>query len=247
MGLLVLSCTSARSSSAPARRAASPRGIEFIGLGFLVGPNMLSVVERPLITDFEPVIQVALGWLAFVVGLDFGRVEGRRVHPASTVLGIVCAIVTGAVVAVSVWIASERVHLAGIDKPGSGSSSRRARAPSAQRRRATRSSGRRRAGVRGALFRGSSSTSAPRTISRRSSRQAPSSRSRRPKASRSACPRSAGFGAASLALGAGLGCIVTAMLLRGAEGDAGLVGRVSSARSCSRPALRHASASAPSS
>ena len=41
-----------------------------------------------MITEFEPIVQVALGWLAFVVGLDFGRVEGRRVSKPQAVLGI---------------------------------------------------------------------------------------------------------------------------------------------------------------
>jgi len=78
-------------------------GIEFVGLGFAVGPHALGLVSRPMIVEFEPIIQVALGWLAFLIGLDFGRVEGRRVNKANAALGIACAVLTGVVVAGAAW------------------------------------------------------------------------------------------------------------------------------------------------
>ena len=78
-------------------------GVDFVGLGFVVGPHALGLVSRPMIVDFEPIIQVALGWLAFLIGLDFGRVEGRRVRKANAALGIACAVLTGVVVAGAAW------------------------------------------------------------------------------------------------------------------------------------------------
>ncbi|MBX3220724.1 MAG: cation:proton antiporter [Labilithrix sp.] len=108
MGLLVLSYLgSLLVGTGKTRGLAS--GIEFIGLGFAVGPHALGLVERPMITEFEPIVQVALGWLAFVVGLDFGRVEGRRVGTTSTALGIACAVITGLFVAVAVYVMLELV------------------------------------------------------------------------------------------------------------------------------------------
>ena len=103
MGLLVLSYLgSLLVGTGKTRGLAS--GIEFIGLGFAVGPHALGLVERPMITEFEPIVQVALGWLAFVVGLDFGRVEGRRVGTRSITLGIACAVITGLVVAIAAYV-----------------------------------------------------------------------------------------------------------------------------------------------
>src|SRR5690349_16032417 len=85
-----------------------PSGVEFLGLGFVVGPNALGLVERPMIAEFEPIVQIALGWLAFTVGLDFGRVGGRRVGAGSTALGVLGALVTGAIVAFAVHSALVR-------------------------------------------------------------------------------------------------------------------------------------------
>jgi len=93
-----------------------PSGIEFLFLGFLVGPHALGVVERSMIHEFEPIVQVALGWLAFVVGLDFGRVNKRRVRAKAMALGVVCALVTGCIVAFAVNEMLARVVVPGIDR-----------------------------------------------------------------------------------------------------------------------------------
>jgi hypothetical protein len=97
MGLLVLSYLgSLLVGSGKTRGLAS--GIEFIGLGFAVGPHALGLVDRAMIANFAPIIDVALGWLAFIIGLDFGRVDGRRVRVNAIAHGIGGAVLTGAVV-----------------------------------------------------------------------------------------------------------------------------------------------------
>ncbi len=117
MGLLVLSYLgSLLVGSTKTRGLAS--GIELVGLGFAVGPHALGLVDRPILNEFEPIILVTLGWLAFGVGLEFGRVDGRRVRAGATALGIACAIVTGAPVGFAVWYATTRLHVAGIDRMG---------------------------------------------------------------------------------------------------------------------------------
>lgn len=114
MGLLVLSYLgSLLVGTGKTRGLAS--GVEFIGLGFVVGPHAFGLVERPMIAEFEPIVQVALGWLAFVVGLDFGRVEGRRVRTASTALGIACAVITGVVVGSAVYAMLANVPAHGVE------------------------------------------------------------------------------------------------------------------------------------
>ncbi len=115
MGLLLLSYVGSLIIGGRQARGL-PSGVEFIGLGFLVGPHALGVVERQMIIEFEPIVQVALGWFAFVVGLDFGRVNGRRVRAKSMALGVICALVTGIIVAVAVQQMLARIPVAGIDR-----------------------------------------------------------------------------------------------------------------------------------
>lgn len=102
MGLLVLSFLGSLIVGGRAARGL-PSGVEYLGLGFAVGPYALGLVTRPMIADFEPVVQVALGWLAFVVGLDFGRVDGRRVRAGPMTLGILLALLTGVAVGVAAY------------------------------------------------------------------------------------------------------------------------------------------------
>jgi hypothetical protein len=117
MGLLLLSyvgslIVGARRGEAAARGL--PSGIEYVGLGFAVGPEALGFVDRTMIAEFEPVVQVALGWLAFVVGLDFGRVSGRRVRVGSMTLGVFCAVLTGVAVVFAVLRTLEVVQVPGV-------------------------------------------------------------------------------------------------------------------------------------
>lgn len=115
MGLLVLSFLGSLIVGGRAARGL-PSGVEYLGLGFLVGPYALGLVERPMIREFEPIVQVALGWLAFVVGLDFGRVDGRRVRSGSMALGIAGAALTGVGVAAATHEALQVLHVPGIDR-----------------------------------------------------------------------------------------------------------------------------------
>ena len=65
MGLLLLSYVGSLIIGGRTPRGL-PSGIEFLGLGFAVGPHALGLVDRTMIAEFEPIVQVALGWLAFV-------------------------------------------------------------------------------------------------------------------------------------------------------------------------------------
>jgi hypothetical protein len=100
-----------------------PSGVEYAALGFVLGPRALDIVGGDMLAAFEPVVQVAIGWLAFGIGLDFGYAGERRVRTGSLVLGTLGALVTGAAVALATWVAAryfdvgttptERVLLAG--------------------------------------------------------------------------------------------------------------------------------------
>lgn len=113
MGLLILSYVGSFLVSARAVRGIGlPSGAEYVVLGFLIGPHMLGAVERSMLVSFEPLAQVALGWLALVIGLDFGFAGGKRVRASSVVLGVMGAVVTGAAVFGAALLLLERFPVA---------------------------------------------------------------------------------------------------------------------------------------
>ena len=90
-----------------------PSGLEYLALGFVLGPRVLDVIGADTLEAFEPVVQVALGWLAFAIGLDFGYVRGKRVRWASMFIGLFGAVLTGACVAAAVWYVLRRLGAGG--------------------------------------------------------------------------------------------------------------------------------------
>jgi Kef-type K+ transport system membrane component KefB len=112
MGLLVLSYLgSFLVGGRTVRGAGLPSGVEYVALGFVLGPQALDLVGGDMLASFEPVVQVALGWLAFSVGLDFGFAGDKRVRVGSLVLATFGALLTGAAVAAAVWFTLRRLHL----------------------------------------------------------------------------------------------------------------------------------------
>ncbi len=87
-------------------------GIEFVGLGVLAGPLVLGWIGRSTIDSFAPVIHVGLGWLAFIIGLDFGRFGIRRTSPRTMIVSIVAAIFTLGSVGGVTWFALKRFGVA---------------------------------------------------------------------------------------------------------------------------------------
>jgi hypothetical protein len=114
MGLLVLSYLgSFLVGGRTLRGAGLPSGVEYVALGFLFGPHVLDLVGGDMLASFEPVVQVALGWLAFAVGLDFGFAGEKRVRIGSLILGTLGAIVTGGSVAAATWFTLRAMHVGG--------------------------------------------------------------------------------------------------------------------------------------
>jgi len=219
MGLLVLSYLGSLIVGSGGRTRGLASGIEFVGLGFVVGPLALGLVDRPMIVDFEPVVQVALGWLAFVVGLDFGRVEGRRVTKTSAILGLACAVITGLVIAFAVWRMLETLHIPGVDREGEVLLATGAAAVGAETARNAVEWVKSRWGAKGKVTRllvdiGAADDLAPLVAAGAIFAFHPTFTP----ALGFAVPAIGWFGA-SLALGGVLG-VVTATLLRGGEGDA---------------------------
>lgn len=110
MGLLLLSYIGSFLVSGHAVRGYGlASGAEYVVLGFLLGPFVLGLVERSTLTLFEPVADVALGWLALVVGLGFGFVGDRRVRPGRVGLGVLLSVGVGAIVAGAAWLTARQL------------------------------------------------------------------------------------------------------------------------------------------
>jgi Kef-type K+ transport system membrane component KefB len=114
MGLLVLSYLgSFLVGGHSVRGAGLPSGVEYVALGFVLGPHVLDLVGADTLQAFEPVVQVALGWLAFAVGLDYAFASDRKVRFGSLVLGSLSALLTGGAVAAAVWFTLRQLHAGG--------------------------------------------------------------------------------------------------------------------------------------
>ncbi|HEY6460528.1 MAG TPA: potassium transporter Kef, partial [Polyangiaceae bacterium] len=112
VGLLVLSYLgSFLVAGRTVRGVGLPSGIEYVALGFVLGPQALDMVGPDMLAAFEPVVQVALGWLAFAVGLDFGYAGEHRARAGNLALGTFAALLTGGSVAAVTWLVVRRMHV----------------------------------------------------------------------------------------------------------------------------------------
>jgi Kef-type K+ transport system membrane component KefB len=103
MGLLLLSYAGSFLVGSRAVRGGLPAGTEYVLLGFVLGPTVLGLVERSMLATVEPVAHAALGWLAFVLGLQYGFNHGRRVRTVRMLGSWLGFLFTGAAIAAAVW------------------------------------------------------------------------------------------------------------------------------------------------
>ena len=80
-------------------------GVEVAALGFVLGPQALDLVGPDDLTAFEPVVQAAIGWLAFGVGLEFGLAGDRRASWSILALASFGSLFTECAVGVAAWFA----------------------------------------------------------------------------------------------------------------------------------------------
>jgi hypothetical protein len=78
-------------------------GAEYLVLGFVLGPQVLSVVPRSLIETFQPVVLVGVSWLGLVLGVSYLRVAERAVPIPRVALGIALSAVVSASVSAVVY------------------------------------------------------------------------------------------------------------------------------------------------
>jgi len=79
-------------------------GAEYLVLGFVLGPQVLSVVNRPLVETFQPVLLVGVSWLGLVLGVSYLRVGQRRVPVPHIALGVTLSALVSACVSVAVFV-----------------------------------------------------------------------------------------------------------------------------------------------
>ena len=102
VGLSYLSGLLGRSHSV--RGLGLPSGSEWIVLGFLLGPDLLGIVDRAVQMDVEPVLFISLGWVALVIGIDYGVVRTRYLSRHRLLLGAALGLLTVGTVATVAWL-----------------------------------------------------------------------------------------------------------------------------------------------
>jgi hypothetical protein len=83
-------------------------GAEYLVLGFLLGPQVLSVVSRSLLETFQPIVLVGVSWLGLVLGVSYLRVGARRVPWPHVLLGVALSAVVSACVSAVVFFSAKR-------------------------------------------------------------------------------------------------------------------------------------------
>ncbi len=104
MGLLVLSYAGSFLVGSRAVRGGLPASTEYVLLGFVLGPGALGLVERSTLVAMEPIAHAALGWLALVLGLQYGFNQGRRVRTVRVIASWAGFLFTSAAIAAAVWL-----------------------------------------------------------------------------------------------------------------------------------------------
>jgi len=105
--LLVLAYIGSLWVSSERKRAfGSPSGVEYVVLGALLGPEALGVLGHGVMSAFEPVMMVALGWLGLVLGLECGVVGTTSAPAPRLAIGIVWTALTAGATACAVYAAA---------------------------------------------------------------------------------------------------------------------------------------------
>lgn len=93
-----------------------PSGSEWLVLGLVLGPSVLGVASAEALRGFEPLAGIAMGWIALVLGGEYGYAGDRRVSLRGFLLGILGALLSGSLVGAAVYAVGHYVvHLSRSD------------------------------------------------------------------------------------------------------------------------------------
>jgi hypothetical protein len=94
-----------------------PSGAEYVVLGFILGPSVTGLVQRSMLETFDPIADVAVGWMALLIGLGFGVEEGKRARVGAVLGGSAISLVTGGAIFLALWFVSGKLTtLSGVDR-----------------------------------------------------------------------------------------------------------------------------------
>jgi hypothetical protein len=82
-----------------------PSSVEWVVVGFVVGPSALGVVSRSLAHAVEPMIIVALSWLLLVCGVQYPMTERGRVPFGRIVIGLLWGAASASAIGAVVYYA----------------------------------------------------------------------------------------------------------------------------------------------
>lgn len=82
-----------------------PSGVEYLLLGFVLGPYVLGVIRAPVLELFSPLLVVGCAWIALVAGVGYTQVGLRRIRVGRSLFGVFLALAVGAGVAGMVFLA----------------------------------------------------------------------------------------------------------------------------------------------
>jgi len=118
MGLLVLAYVGSFLVGGHSIRGVGlPSGAEYVVLGLILGPSVTGLVERSMLETFDPIADVAVGWIALLIGFGFGVDGGKRASAAAVFGGSAISLFTGGVIFVALWFVSGKLTtLHGIDR-----------------------------------------------------------------------------------------------------------------------------------
>ncbi|NUP14476.1 MAG: potassium transporter Kef [Polyangiaceae bacterium] len=72
-----------------------PSGTEFLVLGVFLGPRFMGVFTRQGLAGYSIITIVALAWLSFVMGSDYGYAAGRKLPAKRMFFGLALALLAG--------------------------------------------------------------------------------------------------------------------------------------------------------
>lgn len=104
LALIVIALVGARFSFSNAPVASGPRllfrtGIHFLFMGFLLGPSVLGFIEAEAALQLRPLLELGLGWVGLLFGLQLDRRALSRFPP-----GLITAAVAQAAVAFALFL-----------------------------------------------------------------------------------------------------------------------------------------------